>query len=158
MIIISQDLATKTGWAVWQNGNIIASGVQDFSKRRGESNGIMFLRYRKWLMDLARGCTEPPAVIAYERAHYRGGAATEICVGLQTHCQSIAAELAAHSLPVHTSVLKKWAAGSGTAKKPMMIEAARRLSGIEPEDDNHADAILIALFAVSDLMPEVHNA
>jgi Holliday junction resolvasome RuvABC endonuclease subunit len=156
MNIIALDLASKTGWANFSDGRIIASGVQDFTKRRGESNGILFLRFRKWLIWLTE--TERPDVIAYEAAHFRGGAATEVCVGLQTHAQSIAAEIGCLSMPIQTMSLKKWATGSGSAKKPDMIEAAVRLSGIIPEDDNHADAVLLALYAAHEVAPEVPRA
>jgi hypothetical protein len=37
--ILALDPATKTGWALYENGPI-ESGVQDFSTIRGESNGM----------------------------------------------------------------------------------------------------------------------
>ena len=82
MKILALDTATKTGWAIFDSaaGRIIESGVQDFAKRRGESNGLMFLRFRAWLSQII--ATARPDLIAYERAHHRGGAATEICVNL----------------------------------------------------------------------------
>jgi len=40
MKILALDTATKTRWAIFDSaaGKIIESGVQDFAKRRGESN------------------------------------------------------------------------------------------------------------------------
>ena len=85
-MILALDLATHTGWAVASNdGKIISSGVQDFSKKRGEDNGLLFLRFKKWLKDMLKDHVLIPmqqTVVAYERAHFRGGAATELCVGL----------------------------------------------------------------------------
>ena len=52
---------------------------------------------------------------------------------------------------VHTTELKKWAAGSGRADKAAMVEACRRRSGRDPRDDNEADAILIALWGAETL-------
>ena len=144
MVILGLDLATKTGWCFTDSGKVIASGVQDFSKRRGESNGILFLRFRKWLFTMLD--LHAPALIVYERAHFRG-AATEILVGLQTHAQAIAAEHGIESTPVHTGEVKKFATGSGRASKEDMIEAARTKLGRPPVDDNEADAVLIALWA-----------
>lgn len=145
MTILALDLATKTGWAVARNSEIIESGVQDFALRRGESHGLMFLRARRWCLDTAK--TAGAGLIAYEQAHYRGGASTEVCVGLVTHVMGVAAELCLESMPIHTATLKKWATGSGTSKKPEMIAAARVKSGRYPADDNEADAILLALYA-----------
>lgn len=148
MNILALDLATRTGWAIVADGRLLESGVQDFTKRRGESNGLLFLRARKWLRDVAD--LYKPALIAYERAHFRGGAATEICVGLQTRAQELAAELGIEAAPVATMTLKKWATGSGKADKLAMIERAAKAMGRVPLDDNEADAVLIGLWAASE--------
>jgi Holliday junction resolvasome RuvABC endonuclease subunit len=153
ILILGLDMATKTGWCILQDGQVIASGVQDFSKRRGESNGILFLRFRKWLLDLLNTVPEKPMVIAYEGAHFRGGAPTEVCVGLQTHCQSIAAELGIESTRVHTMTLKKYACGTGKANKVAMMKIAARFLGREPIDDNEADAVHLARWAECEFLP-----
>lgn len=157
MKILSLDMATKTGYAIAIDGRIIESGVQDFTKRRGESNGILFMRFRKWLTDLV--ILTAPDVVAYERAHFRGGAATELCVGLQTRAQEIAAEHQIECLPVHTGELKIFATGKGNAGKPEMVYAAAVVIGHEPADDNEADAIHLARFAFNALnCPSKSNA
>lgn len=147
MISVGLDLATKTGWCVAQDGKILASGVQDFSKRRGESNGILFFRFRKWMAELMRTCPAEPSVVVYERAHYRGGAATEICVGLQTHAQGMAAELGIESAGVTTGELKAFACGYGGRKtKEDVMRKAEGVLGRKPLDDNEADAVFAALW------------
>jgi Holliday junction resolvasome RuvABC endonuclease subunit len=150
-------MATKTGWCLCKNnGQIVESGMQDFVKKRGESNGLLFLRFRKWLVDLAK--TLPAGetnLIAYEQARFRGGAATELCVGLQTRAQEIAAELDIESAPVTTNTLKKFATGKGrTAGKQPMIDAAKPFLGRDPIDDNEADAVHIARWAANEFFPE----
>lgn len=153
-MVLGLDLATKTGWCLVHDGNVIASGVQDFTKRRGESNGILFLRFRRWLTDLINTAPGRVEIVAYEQAHFRGGAATELCVGLQTHAQSIAAEHdGIESVGVPTNTLKKFAAGNGRASKETMIERARVLIGRPPIDDNEADAIFVAKWAENELYP-----
>lgn len=154
MLIIGLDLATRTGWAVVRDGRVIESGVQDFTKRRGESNGVLFLRARKWLSEFGHhACASgelrrgKPDLVAYEQAHFRGGAATEICVGLQTRAQEIAAEWGVESAPVPTSTLKRWATGAGKAEKSAMIAWAAGKIGRQPVDDNEADAIAVGLWA-----------
>lgn len=144
MRILALDCATKTGWALCRDGVIEESGVQEFSLQRGESPGMRFLRFRRWLMNF--GATIPDVVV-YEQSHHRGGAATELCVGMTTRAQEWAAEIQAESLPVHSGRLKKWATGNGAAGKEQMIEAAAVKTGITILDDNHADAILLALYA-----------
>lgn len=143
-MILAIDAATKTGWALIKDGKVYESGVQDFSKRRGESNGAMFLRFRNWLsrlMDLHVG------FVVYEQAHHRGGAATEICVNLTGRIQEACAEKNIEYTTVHTGTLKKWACGHGKADKEQMIERATTLLGRPPINDDEADAVLMGSWA-----------
>jgi Holliday junction resolvasome RuvABC endonuclease subunit len=144
MIILGIDAATKTGWAVYdtdEGGRLIESGVQDFSKKRGESNGLMFLRFRKWLDWMMRNIA--PSVVCYEQSHHRGGAATEIGYGLTTRIQEAAIKYGVEYAPVRTTTLKKHATGKGNADKELMVARARAILGREPVDDNEADAVHI---------------
>jgi Holliday junction resolvasome RuvABC endonuclease subunit len=143
MKVLGLDCATKTGWALAEDGKVIESGVQDFSKRRGDSNGMMFLRFRRWLEDMIQG--QKPGVLCYERAHHRGGAATEIGVNLAGRVQEAAALAGIECSSFHTAEIKKFAVGAGNAGKPEMMEAAAKLLGRPPIDDNEADACFIAL-------------
>ena len=151
MRILGLDTGLKTGWCIYDSDTkqVIESGVQDFSKKRGESNGLMFLRFRKWLKYLLNIQVD---LVGYERAHFRGGAATEIGVGLQTRVQE---ECAGHdpvieAAPVHSGTLKKWACGHGKASKADMALKASRLVLGKIIDDNEADAILIATWTAEE--------
>ena len=141
MVILSLDAATKTGWCILKDGKIIESGVQDFSKKRGESNGAMFFRFRNWLNSILVIGID---FISYEQAHHRGGAATEICVNLTGRIQEACAERNIEYASIHTGTLKKWATGSGKGDKALMIARARNFLGRDPIDDNEADAVLMA--------------
>jgi len=149
MKILSLDCATKTGWAFVENGKVIESGVQDFTKKRGESNGILFLRFRCWLKGIVNALR--PDVVVYERAHFRGGAATELCVGLQTRVQEVASEAQIEYSAYDATQIKKFATGSGKADKADIIIKVKPIIGRDPIDDNEADAVMIALFANNDL-------
>jgi len=146
-MILAIDAATKTGWCLWRNDRIYESGVQDFSKRRGESNGAMFLRFRSWL---SRMSDLPLKLIVYEQAHHRGGAATEICVNLTGRIQEICAERGIEFATVHTGTLKKWATGVGNADKGQMMARATSYLGRRPLDDNEADAVMMAAYAAEE--------
>lgn len=147
MNILALDLATATGWALAENGRI-ESGVQDFSKKRGETNGILFLRFNRWLDEIAtKDGKARVRVIAYEQAHHRGGAATQIGVGLGTRVDELCAKHGIECLPVHSATLKKHATGSGRADKAAMCAAASRFAGHAIRDDNEADALLLLKYA-----------
>jgi Holliday junction resolvasome RuvABC endonuclease subunit len=155
MNILALDCATRTGWATLIDGRI-ESGVQDFTRKRGESTGMIFLRFTSWLAGL-----EDVAVLSntkrnfdlvvYEQAHHQGGAATEICVGLTTRAQEFATRIGAEYMPVKTTVLKKWATGRGNAGKEEMMRWFAREFGREPVTDDEADAAALLLHAIDEL-------
>lgn len=170
--ILALDMATSTGWALHDRNGYVTSGVQKFELGRGESPGMRFLRFRAWLREM-KGiglCTcrvgglcscYAVDVIAYERAHHRGGAATALCVGLVTVMLEEAARLGIEVAPVHTATLKKHATGKGNAGKDDMVRAAVRRWGPEleaqkgsegplPEDDE-ADALCILAWALDEV-------
>ena len=157
--ILALDLATKTGWALRDRTGAIASGVQEFKLKRGESKGMRFLRFRKWLREmlqlgeLGQSFSETlPGIICYEQAHHRGGAATELAVGLVTDVLAEAARVQMEHMPVHTGALKKWATGKGnTGKAGMILRAVELYPNIEIIDDNHADALLLLGYGLEEV-------
>lgn len=146
MNILALDCATKTGWALLCNGHI-ESGVQDFAKRRGESNGMMFLRFRGWLERTFSRLN----VVAYEQAHHRGGPATEICTNLTGRAQEFAAFIGAEATPQSTTEIKKFATGKGNAGKSEVMAYFERETGRKPIDDNEADAYALLRFVMNEL-------
>jgi Holliday junction resolvasome RuvABC endonuclease subunit len=144
-MILAIDAATKTGWALIKDGKVYESGVQDFSKRRGESNGAMFLKFRNWIgrmLDLP-GIT----FVTYEQTFSRSQAATEILENLRGRVQKECAARNIEYAPVYATELKKWACGSGKADKGQMMARAVALLGRPPLDDNEADACLMGAWA-----------
>ncbi|WP_300456655.1 hypothetical protein [Desulfobacula sp.] len=152
MNILTLDLAIKTGWATFFDHKI-SSGVQEFGLARGESVGMRFLRFRAWLKKMAEYAPGKIDLIVYEQAHHRGGAATQLCVGLVTDALAFAADIGADTMPVHTGTLKKYATGKGNAGKELMKLAARA-RGYKPVDDNEADACMLLEYALEDLRVE----
>ena len=138
MNILSLDIATSTGWAVWRNGAVF-SGTQSFATRRGESPGpgLRYLRFTKWLDDMLREYDID--LVVYEIPNQRGGAATEFLLGMVGHMKSCIEKANQyrrdHGLTttkpdilfqgVAISTLKKFATGEKGANKDAMVAAAR---------------------------------
>ena len=140
MTILGLDLGTKTGWATESK-----SGVVDFSLKRGDSQGMKFCYFGSWLRLMLDSWR--PTLVAYEMPHMRGGAATEVLVGMQTRVMEECAARGIEYTSVHTATLKKWATGAGRGDKSVMIAAAERMSGRRMQDDNEADAYLVMRWA-----------
>lgn len=134
MRLLALDLATKTGWA-HSDG---ASGVQDFSPRRGDSPGMRWLEFKAWLGRLLDSA--PADVIAYEQAHHRGGAATHVAHSLISCVEQVAAERGIEVTSRHTATIKKHALGKGRGDKDAMIAAGKE-RGWKCADDNECDAL-----------------
>ena len=151
MNILALDLGTHTGWAL-RLGARIESGVQTFDVKRGESPGMRYIRFRRWLDTMTLTAMPGIDLLVYEAPHQRGGAATEVAAGFSTRVQEQAAELRIEHTAVHTGTLKKYATGSGAAKKPAMIAAVCRRWKVV-KDDNEADAIALLYYALEEIAP-----
>jgi Holliday junction resolvasome RuvABC endonuclease subunit len=143
MRILALDLATKTGWAT---NTPEASGVDTFDVRRGESPGTRYLRFVAWLRE--KITIIQPELIVFEKAHHRGGAATEIAAGFATHLQSTCAAMNIEHAAIHTATIKKHATGKGNAGKSEVMAAYQEKWGKAPIDDNEADARWLLDYAV----------
>lgn len=148
MIILSLDLATSTGWAIYDKGQI-TFGSADFKLKRGDSYGMRFLYCRSFLRSL-RKLYEKFDLIVYEQPHQRGGAPTQVAMGLVSETLTFAAITKTETTMVHSMTLKKWATGKGNAKKKAMIEEAKR-RGYNVANDDEADAVLMLEYVLKDL-------
>ena len=147
--VLALDMAIKTGWCVMQDGNRIeASGVWDYTHARdkGRHNGHLFNEVYGDIDDAVT--TYGVNLICYERAHHRG-ASTRITLGMASAALMAAASLNIEVFDVHTVTLKKFATGNYKAGKDDMKAFAKTLLGREPVDDNEADAVAVAVWAMA---------
>lgn len=141
MRILGIDPGTKCGWAI--NNGLIESGVWNLAPGRHEGGGMRGLKLRHQL-DSLRQASNEPMVVFYElvRRHL-GTDAAQIYGGIVMVLTAWCDEhgIPYEGLPVGT--VKKHATGKGNASKEEMIQAAQQKFGIEPRDDNEADALHI---------------
>lgn len=141
-IILGIDPGSHTGWCLMKNGKVYESGVQDFSKRKGESNGATYLRFRSWLNSLLS--SYPIKIVVYEYTFSRSQAASEILTNLRGRIQEECSALSVEFAAVPATTLKKWATGKGNADKDQMMARAVAYLGRPPIDDNEADAVMVS--------------
>jgi len=138
--ILALDMATKTGWC-----NNSTSGVEDFRKKPGDSRGMIFIRFEAWLLEIT--ILQKPDLIVYERPHARGRAANEVLNGMLAFLTKVCEINGIEYTDCPSTTLKSFATGKGNASKEMMMDAYRNRWGVDPIDDNHADACWLYAWA-----------
>jgi len=149
MTILALDLGRQTGWAVLQN-EITTMGTEKFPEVKGESPGMLYLRFGGWLEKMHKIMMNKLALIIYEQAYNKGDAATQVGVGLQTKVQEFCAKYEIECIMVKTSILKKYSTGNGGASNESMVEAVRA-KGYNPLNDDEADAFLMLEYAKNEI-------
>ena len=142
------DLGANTGWAARGADGILTSGVKHFPLVRGDSQGMRFLRFKSWLLEMLH--LTRANVIAFESAiaFHKSMYAGQLANGLAGIMQVVVAEAHLECLAITPSELKRFATGKGNAKKDKMVEAARKLyPDVKIESDDEADALLALSFA-----------
>jgi Holliday junction resolvasome RuvABC endonuclease subunit len=127
--------------------------------KRGESPGMRYIRFTRWLEDLIT--LVRPGLIVYEQTISRGvlaSAPQEILNGLATRVQELCARHALEHCVVYPSTLKKFTTGRGNCDKTDMLIAVNlrwkdELRVEEITDHNEADAIALLYFALTEYQP-----
>ena len=147
---IGLDLGRTMGIAVWNEDGLDFSETWEWKAKRGKLIPTERDEFRHALRDLIGNCSA--TVVAYERPHFRGYAATVSLCGWVCSVEEVCCALNVPILSVHTATLKKWATGSGKASKEQMIVEARKFKpDLDKDDDDQADAIHVARWGFSQL-------
>jgi Holliday junction resolvasome RuvABC endonuclease subunit len=142
LIVLALDLASETGWARRDHAGRIETGTAAFDVLHGESAGMRYVRFNKWLDEVL---SPSPMFVVYEQGIHRGGPATEVAYGLSTRVIEACTRLAIDYAPVNVTTLKKWATGTGNAAKPLMLAAVNRRWRASAPLTNHNEADALAL-------------
>lgn len=142
--LLALDIATLTGWCVCSQ-----SGVWDLSTDGEESKGLRHYRFYQRLKEIA--ATTELKFVVYELPAIQGKFPNFVAVELMGVLKMFCAVNGMKFKGYPPATLKKWATGSGKAKKPEMVEAAKTRYGVIPKDDNEADALHLYHMAIEDL-------
>jgi crossover junction endodeoxyribonuclease RuvC len=146
--LLTLDLGTQTGWALLGRDGVITSGTVSFKPQRFEGGGMRYLRFKRWLDELALLAGEPQAVYFEEVRRHAGVDASHVYGGLLGQLTAWCEQRAIPYQGVPVGTLKKHATGRGNADKAAMI-AAMRMRGFHPADDNEADALALLVWAMA---------
>ncbi|WP_246099051.1 hypothetical protein [Tepidimonas thermarum] len=122
--------------------------ASDRTARRGGWRGIFQRPVKRWLTEIKQ-CADGIDLVVYEEVrNHKGVDAAHIYGGFMAH---LTAWCEHHQIPyqgVPVGTIKKHATGKGNAGKAEMIAAAK-VRGFDPVDDNHADALALLDWAMS---------
>jgi hypothetical protein len=137
---LALDLGTTTGWAITKPGGVVTSGTESFKVGRFEGGGMRYLRFSRWLDEMA---LHGLAGIWFEEVRRHAGTdAAHVYGGLMAHLTAWAENRKIPYSGVPVGTIKKHATGKGNANKEAMIAAAVAM-GYRPADDNEADALAL---------------
>ena len=129
--VLALDLGTTTGWALRGRDGGITSGTMTFKPSRFEGGGMRYLRFRRWLDEVAAlaGCL---ARVVFEevRAH-AGTDAAHIYGGFLGQLTAWCEERGVPYEGVPVGTIKRFATGKGNADKAAMV-AAMQARGFRP--------------------------
>jgi Holliday junction resolvasome RuvABC endonuclease subunit len=144
--VLALDLGTTTGWALRTGDGRITSGTLTFKPSRFEGGGMRYLRFRRWLAEIA-DLADGLGRIAFEEVRSHAGTdAAHIYGAFLGHLTAWCEERAIPYEGVPVGTIKRFATGKGNAGKEAVI-AAIKARGFAPADDNEADALALLLWA-----------
>jgi crossover junction endodeoxyribonuclease RuvC len=147
-VILALDLGQRTGWAVRNRDDAVASGTHEFRPGRFDGGGMIWLRFRAWLREVDETSGGVGVVVFEEVRRHLGTSAGHIYGGYLAH---LTAWAEANRIPyrgVPVGTIKRHVTGKGNADKAAVIEAVRGL-GFAPADDNEADALALLHWAIA---------
>ena len=139
---LALDLGTTMGWAVHCH-DIYTAGSIRLQKSAKELWGKRFIEFRRQLLEMVR--VEKPTRVFYERVRrHMSTDSAHVYGGFMAITHAICCENDLPLIGLDVGTIKKYATGNGAAKKPAMIEAAKKLwPDIEIDVDDTADALHI---------------
>jgi hypothetical protein len=168
--ILALDLAARTGWArarglagsprEVESGELENELPEDAHRELCYRQGLRLLRFGDWVREQVGGGGCAPWLVAYERplAHARGLSAVAAAHQYEGVLLRELARLRVPHVSVNVATLKKHATGDGRAKKPQMIEAARRRWGLRADGaelgHDQADALCVLAWTLDSYLGE----
>ena len=144
MKILALDPATHCGYAI--NYPKLVSGTWDLKPKRLEGPGMRYLRFRQLLHSLINE-KNPEMVVFEEVRRHMGTAAAHVYGGLVAQLMALCEEMSILYTSVPVGTWKKVVLGKGNAKKPVILEYARKHLNPKCKTEDEADALCILEWA-----------
>ncbi len=146
-VILAIDPSSQCGWATYDGDRYLSGSVRlTRSSEKGIERDLMRAARMR---DVLGGWSLTATHLVFE-----GSAGQRFRQSMKVACQLEGVMLVwADEWDISVSsvapcAVKKWATGNGRASKADMMQAAKRLTGVDPEDDNEGDALCLCAMAV----------
>ena len=139
--ILSLDLGTTTGWAIYDDIGKITSGSVSFKDTPFDSKSSRYTKFRKFLNEIQKEHHIDQIIYEVVRRHM-GTLAGQIYGGFMATLQTFGDDYEIEYLGFPVQTIKKFITGKGNAGKDEVIAAVKD-KGHWPKDDNEADAIAL---------------
>jgi Holliday junction resolvasome RuvABC endonuclease subunit len=142
--LLALDIATLTGFCTHT-----ASGVWNLTPKKDESKGMRLIRFRAKLKEVCE--LEKIKLITFEMPAIQGKFPNFVGMEMVGVMKLFCAELDIDHKGYPPATLQKFATGKGKGNKPLMIQTCKEKYGVDPIDDNEADALHLYHLAIQDL-------
>lgn len=145
MTTLALDLASTTGYALASDTEIISSGILTLDRGRGALVPRQVRIARLWRrLNMLAECWQITDLVLERPAHFRSMAASEVAFGMFAVASLWSTIVNIPATSIVPTALKRWATGSGAARKPDMIRAAAaKYPGVNVFSADQADALLL---------------
>ncbi len=145
--MLALDVATKTGWATYGH-----SGTWNFTPKAKDDKSIRLALIRSNVSTIIESMKLK--VVVYEMPMiYRSKKRTPNFISFEMLgvVKLVCLDKGIKMRGFQAAKIKKFATGNGAAAKPDMEKFCKLRYGIDPVDDNHADALHLYHYAVQEL-------
>lgn len=150
MNILALDQASKTGWALYQDGEISSGVIPLVIVPKSKGPGHRLVWFQREIDEMFGSFPRGELAVYHEQPFTTDRIAADVIVcGLSMHIDSWCEQRGYRSRVVHNQTVKKYATGSGRATKEQMLRNARiKWPDQVIIDHNQADALWILDFAI----------
>jgi Holliday junction resolvasome RuvABC endonuclease subunit len=146
--ILALDLGTTTGWAFRSLAGKVYSGAKEFKTTRFDGGGVRYVKFEQWLKAEFYGIDKPDWLVFEEVRRHLSTDSSHAYGGFLATLQAWGEKNKVPYQGVPVGTIKQFATGAGNADKETMILACLSF-GIDPVDDNEADAVCLLNWALA---------
>ena len=147
MNILALDFGMKLGWALSQ-GKEITGGTVNLHTRSPVKPYYRWVLFKRWLNEIYQSSGGIDLLCYEDVFRHSSRNSSNVYGAFWGFTDEFCGQKQIEMMPVAVPTIKKFWTGSGNAQKALMMKEAKR-RGFHPVDDNHADALALLSYVLS---------